>query len=164
VTPVYSRQVLLINHRQSMYAPIPALGALPWAPERGHVSTMRDWLHTYSRNCSAGASQIAPVLSNFGRMDQKIGPRPTMGTCLSVSISQRCDHLLFYAVDGHIFLLSECLHHYWCQFCQSWVQRRDPRWVHDPRRSWGIGISVGCPCHSVEFPQKHFLPWKSAAL
>ena len=22
-----------------MYAPIPALGALPWAPERGHVST-----------------------------------------------------------------------------------------------------------------------------
>ena len=64
-----------------------------------------------------------------------------------------------YAVDGHVFLLSECLHHYWCEFCQSRVQRRDPRWVHDPRRSWGIGISEDCPCHSVEFPQKHFLLW-----
>jgi len=37
--------------------------------------------------------------------------------------------------------------------------QRDPRWLHDPRRNRGIGISVGCPCHSVEFPQKHFLPW-----
>ena len=61
-----------------------------------------------------------------------------------------------YAVDGHVFLLSECPHHYWCEFCQSWVQQqRDPCWVHDPKRSWDIGISVGCPCHSVEFPQKH---------
>jgi len=40
VTPVYSRQVFLMNHRQSMYAPIPALGALPWAVEWGHVSTL----------------------------------------------------------------------------------------------------------------------------
>jgi len=48
---------------------------------------------------------------------------------------------------------------YWCKCCQSWVQQRDPRWVHDPNRSWGIGISVGCPCDSVKFPQKHFLPW-----
>ena len=43
-----------------------------------------------------------------------------------------------YAVDGLVFLLSECLHHYWCEYCQPLVQRRDPRWVHDPRRSWGI--------------------------
>jgi len=64
-----------------------------------------------------------------------------------------------YAVDGHVFLLSECLHLYWCEFCQSCVEQRDPCWVDDPRRSCGIGVSVDCPCHSVEYPQKYFLPW-----
>jgi hypothetical protein len=53
-------------------------------------------LVAYARIFFAGASQVAFVLSNFGRMDQKIGPRPAMGTRLLVSISQRCDHLLFY--------------------------------------------------------------------
>ena len=59
-----------------------------------YICHMRDWCH--ARNFFAGASQVAFVLSNFGRMDQKIGPRPAMGTRLLVSISQRCDHLLFY--------------------------------------------------------------------
>jgi len=116
----------------------------------------------HSRNSSAGASTVAPVLSNFGRMNLKIGPRPAMDTRLSVSISQRCDRLLgclFHAVDGHVFLPFECLHYYWCEFCQSCVQRRVPCWVDDPRRSWGIGVSVDSPCHSVEFSQKPCLLW-----
>jgi len=122
-----------------------------------HICHMQVWWHMHSWNCFAGASQIAPVLSNFGRMDQKLFPgRPWAHTS---PFPYRNDAIIYccsHAVDGHVFLLSECLHHYWCEFCQSWAQRHDPCWVHDPRRSWGIGVSVDCPCHSVEFPRKHF--------
>jgi len=118
----------------------------------------------HPRNCFAGTSHVALVLSNFGRMDQKIGPRPAMDTRLFVSISQRCDFLLFCLCCRRSRLSAfrvpaPLLSHTGCEFCQSCVEQRDPCWVDDPRRSWGIGVSVDCPCHSVEYPQKYFLPW-----
>jgi len=38
-----------------MYAPIPALGALPWAPEQGHVSTRE--------SCTRKATHHAPFMT-----------------------------------------------------------------------------------------------------
>jgi len=47
-----------------MYAPIPALGALPWAPERGHVSTGYELPNSLP---SVSLQQLQAFGSNFQR-------------------------------------------------------------------------------------------------
>jgi len=127
-------------------------------PRGGSDGTPDD--HGNKQNRQAGNAWMLTARTRAARRFRKLVPgRPWAHTSPFPFRNYVIMYCCSYAVNGYIFLISECLHHYWCVFCQLWVQRRDPRWVHDPRRSWGISINVGCPCHSVEFPQKHFLPW-----
>ena len=62
MTQVYSRRMFLIHHRQLRYAPIPALGVLPWAPERGYVSTGYELLNSLP---SASLQQLQALVIEF---------------------------------------------------------------------------------------------------
>ena len=104
-----------------------------------HASSVACSRDTQSRDCFVGALQVAPqgLLGpiSAGWIGRLIPDLPWTHGSLFPFLNNATIYWSSYAVDSHVFLPFECLHHCQSEFCQSCVQRRDPCWLDCSRRS-----------------------------
>jgi len=101
-----------------MYAPIPALGALPWVPEREHVSTAS---HQRKR-----VSVKVPTLLLFSRRCRNYQWSVGVNGCLQKVLMEDCVPLISLELLGrnmteHILMILLTLHEVRSDYALTWV-------------------------------------------